>query len=261
LSQRLEQQYKVAKPRLKAAFYAGCVIDFVYPEIGAAIYKVLDRHGVQLTFPQGQACCGAPAIYAGDDETAVKLAKINIAALEEANADIIVTACPTCAVALKKDFVELLAADPAWHKRAQILAGKVKDCTELVYELSAGQAEQVARAGSKEKVTYHDSCHFKRHMGLDQVARQVLQSQPGIELVEMKDCDRCCGFAGSYNVKYPQISAPILKRKLNSIIESGAQVVSMDCPGCIVQIRGGLDQLNSPIKVKHTVEILAAELK
>ncbi|NLW07157.1 MAG: LUD domain-containing protein [Clostridia bacterium] len=262
LSQRLEQEYKVAKPHLKAALYAGCVIDFVYPQIGEAIYKVLGRYGVQVTFPQGQACCGAPASYAGDDETAVKLAKINIAALEEANADVIVTACPTCAVALKNDFVELLSEEPEWSERARALAKRVKDFTELVNELTSGEDRGEYKGKEQTvKVTYHDSCHFKRSMGLDQVARKLLRSQPGVELVEMKDCDRCCGFAGSYNVKYPQISAPILKRKLNSIIESGAQVVSMDCPGCIVQIRGGLDQLNSPIKVKHTAEILAAELE
>lgn len=253
---------RTGRPRLKAAFYSGCVIDFAYPEIGEAVYKVLGREGVQVTFPQGQACCGAPAAYAGDRETAVKLAKQNITALEEARADVVVTACPTCTVALKKDFPELLAGEPAWKERARALAKKVKDFTELVHELTGGQGKKVKQAkksGSRAvKVTYHDSCHFKRHLGLDQVAREVLKDQPGVELVEMKESDRCCGFSGSYSIKYPEISAPILERKLKNITESGAEVVAADCPGCVLQLRGGLDQKGSSIQVKHTAEVLAA---
>ncbi|WP_258358790.1 L-lactate dehydrogenase (quinone) large subunit LdhH [Moorella sulfitireducens (nom. illeg.)] len=261
-------------PRLRAAFYSGCVIDFVYPEIGEAVYKVLGREGVQVTFPRGQACCGAPAIYAGDRETAVKLARQNIAALEGAGAEVIVTACPTCAVALKKDFPGLLAGDPAWEGRARAIAAKVKDFTELVYELTGGRQESPGSpAGNGEKqhpgelipagkqtvkVTYHDSCHFKRHLGLDRVAREVLKGRQGIELVEMRESDRCCGFGGSYSIKYPEISRPILERKLKNIMDSGAKLVAADCPGCVLQLRGGLDQLGSDVEVKHTAEILAA---
>ncbi|MBC7343311.1 MAG: LUD domain-containing protein [Clostridia bacterium] len=264
----------VENPRLRAAFYSGCVIDFAYPEIGEAVYQVLGREGVEVVFPQGQACCGAPATYSGDRETAVKLAKINIAALEAAQAEVVVTACPTCAVALKEDFPKLLAGNLAWEKRAQALAAKVKDFTQLVSELTAqagrilsapaaaGGPTPASPAACREpiRVTYHDSCHFKRHLGLDQVARQVLRDQPGVELVEMKESDRCCGFGGSYSIKYPEISLPILERKLKNIMDSGAQVVATDCPGCVLQLRGGLDQRHSPLQVKHTAEILAARL-
>lgn len=252
--------------RLRAAFYSGCVIDFAYPEIGEAVYRVLGRQGVEVVFPQGQACCGAPASYSGDRDTAVKLAKINIEALEAARAEVVVTACPTCAVALKEDFPRLLAGDTAWEKRAQALATKVKDFTQLVSELTAGHSTPATVGGlapaspaacqEPMRVTYHDSCHFKRHLGLDQVARQVLKSQPGVELVEMKESDCCCGFGGSYSIKYPEISLPILERKLQNIEGSGAQVVATDCPGCVLQLRGGLDQRHSPIRVRHTAEIL-----
>jgi Fe-S oxidoreductase len=252
----------LSRPRLRAAFYSGCVIDFVYPEIGEAVYKVLGREGVQVVFPQEQACCGAPAAYAGDRETAVKLAKQNIAALEGASAGVIVTACPTCAVALKKDFPELLAGDPAWEARARILAAKVKDFTELVHELTRDRqgpsGQPLKESGRALKVTYHDSCHFKRHLGLDRVAREVLKGRPEVELVEMQESDRCCGFGGSYSIKYPEISRPILARKLKNIAASGAELVAVDCPGCVLQLRGGLDQMGSTVQVKHTAEILAA---
>lgn len=245
----------VKKPRLRAAFYSGCVIDFCYPEIGEAVYKVLQREGVKVIFPQEQACCGAPATYAGDRETVVKLAKKNIEALEKANADVIVTACPTCAVALKKDFPEVLADEPAWCSRAKALAKKVKDFTELFSEIT----EESVKPSNKSslKVTYHDSCRYKRHLGLNKVARQVLKRQEGIEFIEMKESDRCCGFSGSYSFKYPEISRLMLERKLKNIKESQAEVVVVDCPGCLLQLRGGLDQQKSNIKVKHTAEILA----
>ncbi|MGB9781903.1 MAG: L-lactate dehydrogenase (quinone) large subunit LdhH [Moorellaceae bacterium] len=249
----------ILRPRLRAAFYSGCVIDFIYPEIGEAVFRVLRQAGVQVSFPQGQACCGAPAVYAGDAQTALELARTNIAALEEGDPEVVVTACPTCAVALKHDFPRLLAADEGWRRRAESLAYKVKDFTQLVQEL--GYTPEKPGNGRKTRITYHDSCHYKRHLKLDQVAREVLRRQPGWELVEMAESDRCCGFGGSYSLKYPEISLALLERKLARISESGAEIVVTDCPGCLIQLRGGLDQKGSSVRVKHTAEILAAILQ
>jgi iron-sulfur cluster protein len=246
----------VARPRLRAAFYSGCVIDFAYPEIGEAVFHILKQAGVQVVFPQGQACCGAPAVYAGDQKTALELARTNIAALEEVEPEVVITACPTCAVALKHDFPRLLALNEGWHKRAEKLAAKVKDFTELAKEL--GCAQGGSWQGPRIKITYHDSCHYKRHLRLDKVAREVLLKQAGLELVEMAESDRCCGFGGSYSLKYPEISLTLLERKIKHILESGAEIVVTDCPGCLIQLRGGLDQKGSSIQVKHTAEILAA---
>lgn len=247
------------QPHLKAAFYSGCVIDFVYPEVGESVFKVLQQAGIEVVFPQGQACCGAPATYVGDRETALKLARLNIAALEESGAEVVVTACPTCAVALKQDFPALLSSDPAWRDRAQALAARVKDFTELVRESrldqDSGQGQPPGHIQTT-RVTYHDSCHYKRHLRLDQAAREVLNQQPGLELVEMAESDRCCGFGGSYSLKYPEISAPILELKIKNILASGAEVVATDCPGCLLQLRGGLNRKGSAVQVKHTAEIL-----
>ncbi|SMB90187.1 iron-sulfur cluster-binding protein [Thermanaeromonas toyohensis ToBE] len=243
-------------PHFRAAFYAGCVIDFIYPEIGEAVFKVLQGAGVEVSFPVDQACCGIPAIYAGDVETALRLARWNIAALEEASADVVITACPTCAVALKYKFPHLLSADPGWYERALALAARVKDFNEVVQEMEI--AFPLSSQGKKVKVTYHDSCHYKRHLGLAQVAREVLRRHQGLELVEMEESDRCCGFGGSYTLKYPEISHALLERKLQRILESGASIVVADCPGCLVQLRGGLDKASRPIQAKHTAEILVA---
>lgn len=243
-------------PRLKAAFYAGCVIDFIYPDIGEAIFKVLQGAGVEVKFPANQACCGIPAIYAGDVETALKLARWNIVTLEEVSVDIVVTACPTCAVALKYKFPYLLSAEPGWHERALALAVKVRDFNEVVQELDI--AFPLPSQVEKIKVTYHDSCHYKRHLGLAQVARGVLRRHQGLELVEMEESDRCCGLGGSYTLKYPEISYALLERKLRRILDSEATIVVTDCPGCLIQLRGGLDKVSRPIQAKHTAEILVA---
>lgn len=244
------------EPRLTAAFYAGCVIDYVYPEIGEAIFRVLQGAGVQVRFPLDQGCCGAPALYTGDIETALKLARWNIEVLERASTGVIITACPTCAVALKHKLPSLLSGEPTWYERALDIAAKVKDFNELVQEMEVSFPG--FSTGERIKITYHDSCHYKRHLGLAQVAREVLKRHKGVELVEMQESDRCCGFGGSYTLKYPEISQALLERKLRRILESGARIVVTDCPGCLVQLRGGLDKTSSPVLAKHTAEILAA---
>ena len=112
--------------------------------------------------------------------------------------------------------------------------------------------------GKPIKITYHDSCHLKRSLRVSKEQRELLKNTKGVEFVEMNDCDNCCGFGGSYSLLYPEISAPILEKKIQNIKESGADVVALDCPGCLMQIKGGLDARGiDDIKVKHTAEIIA----
>jgi Fe-S oxidoreductase len=108
-------------------------------------------------------------------------------------------------------------------------------------------------------ITYHDSCHLKRTLKVSEQPRELLQ-KAGYELSEMFECDTCCGMGGSYSMKLPEISAPILQRKLHNIKQTGATTVAMDCPGCVMQIRGGFDQDGAAIKVRHTVELLAEQV-
>jgi len=248
----------VKNANLKVAFYAGCVIDFSYPQVGTAVFETLQDRGVEVVFPEGQSCCGAPAAYMGDKQAARKMAKQNIAAMEEAEVNYIVTACPTCMDSLKHDFVKLLKNDSVWRPRAEKFAEKIKDYSELINELPP---QGDSNLDSKEilKVTYHDSCHYNRTLGLADKPRNLLNKQKSVELVEMSESDRCCGFGGSYSVKFPEISAEIMKRKLKNIEASGADIVAMDCPGCMIQLKGGLDKTGSQVKVMHTAEILAGK--
>ena len=188
------------------ALFAGCLLDFVYPDLARDVIADLNSIGWKVAFPEGQACCGCPASNMGDTENAAKEAQINIEAMEAEKYDYIVSACPSCTHQLKS------------------------------------------------YPTFFDLC---RSLRVTEEQRELLRHTKGVELVEMNDHDNCCGFGGSYSVLYPEISAPILAKKIENIKESGADVVAMDCPGCMMQIRGGLDARNIDIKVKHTAEIIA----
>ncbi len=260
LVKELEQP---AAPREKAAFYAGCLIDFAYPETGLAVVKVLNRAGVEVVFPEGQTCCGAPARYAGASDVAARNARDNVAALLEANAEVrwVVSACPTCTVALRGEFAASLRSegDEAGAARADQLAAKVIDFSTLVQQLVAAGRLELPPAGWPGPVTYHDSCHLKRTLRAERAPRALL-ARAGVEVKEMSESDVCCGMGGSYSMKLPEISAPMLARKLRCIAETGAATVATDCPGCVLQLRGGLDQAGSPVDVRHTAELLADAL-
>jgi L-lactate dehydrogenase complex protein LldF len=255
---------KIPQPECdeKAAFYAGCLIDFAYPEIGEAVVKVLNRAGIQVVFPEKQTCCGAPARFSGNYEVAAGNASENIAALLESGARYVVSACPTCTVALKHDFTKTFASLGRREElpRAAGLAAKVLDFSSLVKRLVEEGRLKLKPGEDLPKVTYHDSCHLKKTLKVHREPRELLQDA-GYELIEMFESDICCGMGGSYSLKLPEISAPILERKLVNIEKTGARVAAMDCPGCAMQIRGGMDQRGMPIQVRHTAELLAERLE
>ncbi len=239
----------------RVAFFSGCLVDFVYPGIGESVAKVLASLGFEMLCPEGQTCCGYPARQVGLTDSFAELARQNIAAFENINAGYVLTACPTCAEALKFLYPQLLADDPVWSKRARALAEKVTDFSSFVF---AHREKLVPfMIPLKQKVTYHDSCHLKRRLRVTGEPRQLL-IDAGAELVEMTPADLCCGFGGSYSIKFPELSRSVLDRKLQAVLGSGAEVVALDCPGCQMQISGGLDHERRPMRVMHTAEILAS---
>lgn len=185
----------------------------------------------------------------------------NVEALEAAGATWIVSACPTCTVALKRDLAASLraAGHAGWADRADGLAGKVRDFSSLVKELM--NAGRLALApGAAGAVTYHDSCHLKRKLGVHEPPRHLLRAA-GHEVREMAESDACCGMGGTYSVRFPEISRPILERKLANVRAAGAPVVAMDCPGCVLQIGGGLDRAGDAVEARHVAILLAARLR
>lgn len=243
--------------KINVAFYAGCMLDFIYPEIGQAIWKVLGESDVTAFYPHAQSCCGAPALYVGDQASARKMAVDNVEALSNVEADYIVTGCPTCAVMLRDQFPELLAGT-AWEDRAKVLSGKVIDFVAFavdVLDYRPGDGKTALR-----RVTYHDPCHQVRGLGTSASSRELIR-RAGCDLVEMTNSDDCCGFAGSYSIKQPGVSTAILDRKLANIEDTHAQIVATDCPGCIMHIRGGLKGRGSDVEVCHTAQLIARLLE
>lgn len=246
----------------KIAFYAGCLIDFAYPEMGEKLVKILNKAGYNVTFPKDQTCCGAPARYNGAYEVAADNATDNIKALLSEEVDYVVSACPTCTCALKHEFIEVYESVGRRDMlpKARRLATKTVDFSTLVKQLVDEGKLSFKEGQSLGTITYHDSCHLKRTLNAEKEPRELL-TQAGYQIEEMFECDMCCGMGGSYSLKFPEISKPILTRKLGNIKASGAQTVAMDCPGCVMQIKGGFDKDGAKVTVKHTVELLADQLK
>jgi iron-sulfur cluster protein len=252
------KEIKQPKCAEKAAFYGGCLIDFAYPEMGEAVVKVLNKAGIEVIFPEGQTCCGAPARYSGAYEVAAQNGSDNIKALLAEDVKYVVSACPTCTVALKHDFAAHLEAVGRTDElpAAKELAAKTWDFSTLASMLLEQGRLKLKKGIEPTQFSYHDSCHFKRTLHADQTPRNIMK-QAGHELVEMDECDMCCGMGGSYTIKMPEISAPILQRKLQNIEKTGVPLLLTDCPGCTMQIGGGLDKRGSKIKVEHTAQRLA----
>jgi iron-sulfur cluster protein len=244
-----------------AIFYSGCLIDFVYPETGASIVKVLNRAGIRVAFPMEQTCCGAPARYGGSPEAAADAAKANIDALSAQPAAYIVSACPTCTAALKIDFPELMAkfGAPEMQEQARVIADKTYDFSTLVQRLASEGRLKFKEGSPAGATSYHDSCHLKRTLGVADQPRELL-SAAGYEIREMAESDTCCGMGGAYSIKMPTIARAVLDRKLTNIKAAGAPEVSTDCPGCVLQIRGGCDAAGVDVNVRHTADRLADRL-
>jgi iron-sulfur cluster protein len=256
------KEMKQPKCEEKASFFAGCLMDFGYPEMGEAVVRILNKAGIEVVFKDEQTCCGAPARISGAVDVAANNAIDNIKALIDPSVKYIVCACPTCTVALKDDFIKVLGDEGKgeWLDKAKAIADKAIDFSTLVKELVDEGRLQLKEGQDLGKATYHDSCHYKRSLHAQKNPRELLK-KGGFELAEMFESDVCCGMGGSYFAKHPEMSAPILKRKLECIKETGAKVVAADCPGCVMQIRGGFDKIGDPIEVKHTVEVLERMLK
>ncbi len=246
-----------ANPALKVAIFAGCVQDFVYPEQLEAAVKLMQGHNMRVDFPMEQSCCGLPVVMMGQRETARDVALQNMDAFEKGDYDVILTLCASCASQLKEGYVELFAGQPGRQARAKALADKVMDFSTFAKEKLGLTAENFNH--SDEKVTYHASCHLCRGLGVKEAPRELIAA--AADYVPAAEEEVCCGFGGTYSAKFPEVSAALLRKKLDGIADTGASRVVMDCPGCVLQIRGGAEKDGKGLKVTHIAELLAENLK
>lgn len=243
-------------PRYKVALFGGCAQDFVYPEQLEAAVKVLAAHGVAVDYPEAQTCCGLPLEMMGQRPASKEVARQNVEAFSSGEYDAVITLCASCASHLKHSYTENLQGDPLLFK-AQSFADKVTDFSSFIHDVLGLGPDDFNNNG--EKTTYHAACHICRGLGVREAPRALIAD--AADYVPCNEEEVCCGFGGSYSMKFPEISAQLLEKKLNNIGETGASRVVMDCPGCIMQIRGGVEKRNMDVKVSHIAELLAENMK
>ena len=244
----------VSAPKFRIALFSGCVQDFVYPEQLEAAVKVLAAHNVAVDFPMDQSCCGLPLQMMGEKKAGVDVARQNIAAMS-GDYDYIITLCASCASHLKHNYPFLLGENDA---EAKAFADKVMPFSAFMTDVLGVTADGFKQ--THERATLHAPCHLCRGMGVVEQPRQLL-ALGGYEYAQAEQEQVCCGFGGTYSAKFPGISEQILKNKLTDAGRTGAEVLVTECPGCIMQLRGGAEVNKSGFAVRHIAEVLADHLK
>ncbi len=242
-------------PGPRVALFVTCLVDLFRPSIGFATVKLLRDAGCEVAVPAAQTCCGQPAWNSGDRETAKAIARRVIAAFE--GFDYVVVPSGSCAATIARDYVQMLADDPAWAERARGLAGRSFEITAFLTDVLGvtGVAQALAAV-----VTYHDSCSGLRSLGIEAQPRRLLATVEGLELREMAEREVCCGFGGTFCVKYPDISNVMAGDKTRNIAATGAAMVLAGDLGCLMNLAGKASREGREFRARHVVEVLAGDL-
>jgi L-lactate dehydrogenase complex protein LldE len=231
----------------EVALCVTCLVDQLLPEIGVATVKVLRRAGYTVEFPAGQTCCGQPFFNSGFVDEAERLAKRLIELFEPYAA--VVLPSGSCTTMIRKEYPHLFAGESEWQARARALADKTYELSELLHK----SGWRPVAAGTEREITYHDSCHMNRMLGLAQEPRQVLAAA-GCTVSEMEESDRCCGFGGLFSIRLAEVSNAMTTEKLRQASQSGATMLVTADPGCLMQMRG-LAQ-DAHVQLEHLAIIL-----
>ncbi|MDY0260744.1 (Fe-S)-binding protein [Desulfovibrio sp.] len=246
---------------IKVAFYPGCMGDKMYVDMAEACLKVLHHHNVAVFMPKGLTCCGIPALSSGDADGMVKQMKVNLKALDGVDFDYILSPCGSCTSTIKELWPRYADRIGAAEKRkVDQLAAKAMDINAFLVDVLKVQPA-AAPAGNATTVTYHDSCHLKKSLGVVSQPRAVMAANPAYKVVEMAEPDRCCGCGGSFNLFHYDYSRKIGQRKRDNVVASRAEVVAAGCPACMMQLEDVLSHNKDRVRVMHTVEIYAESLK
>lgn len=244
------------KGRMKVGYFMGCMNDFVYPKSGKHIIEFLNRNGVEIIVPKEQGCCGAPVFLgAGDFETAKKMADKNVSIFSDLV--YVICACAT-GTATMKEYARYLADTPERKMAYTKFSQKVKDISEFLVDILKlpPSAYEVAPEFKGKKVTWHDPCHLNRYLGVKDQPRQILKSLKDIEYIEMIRADWCCGMAGAFSLHYYELSKQINDKKMDTLAETGAEILVTGCPGCEVQLTDNAVRRKMPVKVMHIMDLL-----
>lgn len=238
--------------RPRVGLFATCLMNLFRPNVGFAAARLLEDAGCRVEVPQAQTCCGQPGYNSGDFEAARALARQVIEVFE--GFDYVVGPSGSCMATLRHDYPKLLADDPAWQARAEALAEKSHELLSFLTDVRGVRGVPASYPGT---VTYHDSCSSLRGLGVEAQPRLLLGSVAGLRLAEMADREVCCGFGGSFCVKYPAISGRLAGDKTTVVAASGADTLLGGDLGCLLHLAGKLRRDGQLVKVFHTAEVLA----
>ena len=237
--------------KMTVALLSGCVMPLMQGPTMEATVRVLTRNGCDVVVPLGQGCCGALNGHAGDLEGSRAMARNNIDSLMAAGVERVITSSAGCGSSMK-EYSELLKDDPNYSAKAVRFSEMTQDVTEFLVDLPF----QAPTATVSRRVTYQDPCHLAHAQRITAAPRAILNSIPGLELVEMENSTLCCGGAGIYSSVQPKLSQRLLKRKMDAIAATNTQEVITANPGCMMQVEQGLKSRKTPGRVRHVVDIL-----
>ena len=248
---------RAAPPRV--GLFVTCLVDLYRPSTGFAAMHLLEAAGCEVAVPRGQTCCGQPAFNSGDAGTTRAIARSIIARFEDF--DYLVAPSGSCAGMIRRHLPGLFAGDPGWRERAEGLAGRAWELTSFLVDVCGVPAAERLRGAEAprgvRRATYHDSCSGLRELGVRDQPRRLLAGVAGLDLVEMPDAEVCCGFGGTFCVKYPGVSGRMVSEKVENIAAAGADAVLAGDVGCLLNIAGRMRREGRAGRVFHVAEVLA----
>jgi glycolate oxidase iron-sulfur subunit len=248
----LEHYPAMGEKRYTVAVLSGCVMPALFGATNEATVKVLRYNGCEVVVPKAQGCCGALLFHNGNKPDGLARARHNIDVFSRLNVDALIINAAGCG-AMMKEYGELFKDDPAYREKARQVTAKVKDVAEFLGSITLVTPSREVR----KKVTYHDACHLAHGQNIRSQPRALLRAIPGLQITALQESDWCCGSAGTYNLTEPTMARRLLEKKVKNIEATGAELVVTGNPGCLMQIRAGLQQRGLPIKAVHTVDLLA----
>jgi len=238
----------------KVALFVTCLGDQFYPQVGECVVEVLRRLGVEVTFNPAQTCCGQPAFNTGYRQEAKEVAAGVLDLFEDA--DYVVCPSGSCGSMVRVFYPELFADEPRQLAKWERLRGRFFEFSEFL--VSVLKVEDVG-ARFPHRVTYHDSCHLLRELGIADQPRKLLRQVRGLELVEMDDEKACCGFGGTFSTKFAEVSVAMGEDKLDAAAKAGAEFLVANDAGCLMHLAGLIHRQGSPLKTRHLAEVLASQ--
>jgi L-lactate dehydrogenase complex protein LldE len=240
------------RSRPRVGLFATCLVDLFRPSVGFSAAKLIEDAGCEVHVPMAQTCCGQPAYNSGDRKDTRALA-IQVIELFEGY-DYVVAPSGSCAAMLKHHYPEVFKGDVKWEERCRRFSDKVFELVSFLTDVMFVPKVDATFDGS---VTYHDSCSGLRELGVEKQPRKLLATVEGLELKEMAGSDVCCGFGGTFCVKYSDISGTIVSKKTANITATGADMLLAGDMGCLMNMAGKLKREGSTVEVRHVAEVLA----